>query len=238
MKRRRFLALTATGTAALSGCGGIFGGSPVPPPRESEVFDDISVTEESIVVSLVDTPWFQSTKNFDDGGTQESRSLHGNGIVGVASAKGGGGAGSKGATLRGDVGLTSNPPRSNCPGSYKYYGGAHYDDWEDEHGESVSECDAVISAVGIARIGNESDDEDDLPGPGKPLGGWDQTVDDPSGRVSYNVGRSGWYRIGTKIRPKQSNGTLDKQWEAVDMLVERNGGGYENEEMWKVSPRL
>lgn len=230
MNRRRFLATSAlVGTSALAGCSG---DSPVAPPRESEVFEQVTPQDGTLVVRLDDDPAVES--RVDVGGDLEAPAI--GGPIGVARAGGRGGRSGRsgsgsGATGRGSGSGTSYKGRH---GRNKYYGGT-YSSWHDDHDDDVEEYGAVVAAVGIAYLGSNAMSDDDLPGPG-PADEWDKKVEDPSQQVSYDLSQAGWYRVGGKLVAQ--NGSHDFGWEAVDIAIDESGSGYDVDEEWKVSPRL
>lgn len=242
MNRRQFLAVTATSTAALSGCGGILGGGggPVAPPRESDVFEDVSVVEDVIEVTVESDPMVESIRDFGSSSSLAPLNLGGLGFIGVASAAKGGGGG-KGATGRGDGGARTAPTSRHLPGSHKYYGRTDdddYDDWEDDHRSDITQYDATITRVGVTQIGNENDDEDNLDEPGAPDHQWEKEVTNPSGTITYTPEGAGWYRVGARVEPANADGTFSTPWESVDIELEETSSGYQAGEVWKVSPRF
>jgi hypothetical protein len=244
MDRRRFLlasGLTA-GTVGLAGCTSIpliGGGGQTPPPRKSSVFTDVEASEQGIVLELPDQPWIQSRAEIGNSGAlappDAAGLLGGLSPVGLASAAKGGAVG---ATGRGDGGA-SRAPRSTH-GYAKWHGGDgdDYDDWREEHDDDVDRYDAAIAAVGVAYLGSNAQYDDNEPGPGKPPGGWDETMSSVDGnQVVYETDpQSGWYRSGARLEAPGTDHTFG--WESVDYMVERAGGGPKVDRAWKISPRL
>jgi hypothetical protein len=242
MNRRRFLVtsgVSVAGAASLSGCLGILGGQ-TPPPRKSSVFTDVKATENGIVLNLPDQPWIQSRADVGSSGSLAkpglAASLAGLSPVGVASAAKGGGA--VGATGRGDGGAATAPRSTH--GYAKWHGGDgdDYDDWRESNDDDVGRYDATVAAVGVAYLGSNARYDDNEPGPGKPPGGWDETmtsVDDR--RIVYDAQpQEGWYRSGAKL--EAASGDHNFGWESVDYLVEQSSNGPKVDRVWKISPRL
>lgn len=252
MNRRSFLRKTAAATGlsitAIAGC--TSGNSGESPPRESEVFNEISMTDDgTIAVSLEDTAVVQtrasvpesdtSTNTTND--TQNSVSNKAGDVasslspVGVASAaKGRGGRGrSGGARGARSAGATGRNGRAKLGGGT----GNTYVFWWNSHKDEVHERNAEITEVGIGRIADKETGGKDLPGPGKPESSWDRLVENPEGTVEFTPDETGWYRIGSHL--KSPSGDYDYGWEAVDLLVTKDdSGALTVEQSWKVSPRL
>jgi hypothetical protein len=236
MDRRRFLTRSGVAlgaTAGLTGCLGLFGGSAAPPPRESEVFEEIQAQDSALQIQLDNQPMVESRADVssslaapETGGLVAALSP-----VGVArGAKGG-----RGATGRGSGGARSAPRSSH--GRAKYLGG-DYDDWEDEHEDEIERYTPALAAVGIAYLASDDAYADNPPGPGEPPGGWDRTIDnpDPGQQISHDTVREGWYRVGSHLRAR--NGNHDFGWEAVDFEVDTDGSSPQVDTEWKISPRL
>ena len=226
MRRRRFLrAGTAIGTLGLAGCFGFGGGGggSNPPPRKAEVYDTITTTDGDIVVELMADPRVESRT-----AAQNSLALP----VGRAAAqKGGRGSG---ATGRGSGGWGGAPKRG---GRAIYHGDDDDDDWREDRRDEISWYGAAISVVGLGYMGTKSQYSDDPP-PAGPLSEWDQRWTDAQAdqRLSMDVGRPGWYRVGTRLT--HENGDQNFGWESVDFRVDPAGDGYDVENPWQVSPRL
>jgi hypothetical protein len=204
------------------------------------VFEDVSVAQDSIEVTVESDPMVESTKDFGGSSSLAPLNLGGASFIGVASAAKGGGGG-RGATGRGDGGARTAPSSPHLPGSHKYYGATDdddYDDWEDDHSSDVTEYDATITRVGFTRIGSTFDDEDNLDGPGAPDTQWEEEVTSPSGTITYTPNGAGWYRVGARVEPANADGTFSTSWESVDIEIEETSSGYQAGEVWKVSPRL
>lgn len=241
MKRRRFLATgTATlgATLGLAGCvGGIGGGSgSAAPPRESEVFQSISMKQEALVVQLEKSPVV--TSRADVGGNQNNKQQPpSSGVfgalapVGVASAGGRGGRGGRGATGRGRGGSGNVPSGRN--GRNKWHGGS-YAAWHDDHDDEVEEYRCQISECGVGYLGSDEEYSDDPPGAGAVE--WDKTYSNPQQSMRYNNLQPGWYRVGAHLM--SMNGSHDFGWEAVDFQMMSEGSGYSVANEWKISPRL
>jgi hypothetical protein len=236
MNRRKFLARSGVAvgaTAGLTGCLGLFGGSTAPPPRESEVFEEIEAGQDALRVQLDSQPMIESRA--DVAGSLDAPSAVGlladASPVGVArGAKGG-----RGATGRGRGGARS-APRSRH-GRAKYHGG-DYDDWEDEHEDEIERYTPAVAAVGIAYLAGEDEYAENPPGPGEPPGGWNRTIDDPEPgqEIAHDSVQPGWYRVGSHLVAQ--NGGHDFGWEAVDFEVDSESSGYAVDTEWKISPRL
>ncbi|MDY7080862.1 MAG: hypothetical protein SXQ77_00275, partial [Halobacteria archaeon] len=212
------------------------GGGTAPPPRDSKVFEEVTPQNGNLVIRLVDQPVVESRADIEGVSGSGSGSSMTLSPVGVADAKGRGGGG-YGAAGRGSGGTTRAPRGRN--GYHVYHGATgdeDYEDWEQQHSDEVQKYNAMVLNVGIARIGSPLDDEDDLPGAG-PVD-WDTTKTSTSEPIKYDLSRSGWYRVGTKLGVDSRNTSHIFGWESVDVLIEKDGGSYQAEEKWKVSPRL
>jgi hypothetical protein len=222
MKRRTFVrgAIGVGTVAALAGCSG----DSSPPPRESEVVENIGIDSGAFRAKLEPNPVIQTRRV----GEEESISFDSVASVagslspiGVVAAKGKArGAGARAASARG---------RHGRP---KWAGGA-YGVWWDNHEDEVEEEACEIAECAIARIAPESAEEQQLPGAG-PVA-WDKrwTNVEAGQTVSWDeFAEDGWYRFG--VRVVDSEDGTDYGWESVDLEVE-NG---RIDEKWKVSPRL
>lgn len=250
MNRRNFI--RKTGIAAtisvglLAGCTGAGDGEA--PPRESEVFSEVNVQENTIEVSLEDVPTVQSRASIDSSGGSSGNGNSNNDTqsriasalstvspVGVASAaKGRGGRGaSAGAGVRSTGGAVGRNGRAKYGGGT----GGTYVMWWNNHEDDVEEYETRVKKVGKAKIAEPDVAEEDLPGPGTPDDGWDEEVGSPEATASFTADGPGWYRIGSHLVSQRGN--HDFGWESVDILLtEGDDGTLQKEEEWKVSPRL
>lgn len=234
MDRREFLAkgtVTVGTLTGLAGCFGLFGGNSPPPPRESHVFQPVQMRNGQVRVELENDLWVRSRADVgarlepaaagfvDDPGDLSP--------VGVASAK-------KGAKGRGTGGY-GRAPRDRH-GRAILYGHDDDDDWYENNEDEIRRYGAVVTAMGVAYLGSDAQFENNPPGPGRPPGGWDRTVSDPSGAIAEPVDSEGWYRVGAELQA--ANGSHVFGWEAIDMEVDREAGGMQLDEQWKVSPRI
>jgi hypothetical protein len=224
MRRRRLLR-TGVGTglaAGLSGCLGIFGGGgSSPPPRVSEVFEDVSLQGDGVAIQLENEVTVESRADV-------SASLAaGLSPVGVAAAQKGGGGGRGGRGAGGYAGAPRNP---NGHAAHR----ADDDDWREDHEDEIERYRASIATLGVGYVGTDDQYEDDPPGPG-PLSDWDRTMTEGSfagETISVDVGREGWYRVGTEL--VAADGSHAFGWEALDFELDAT----EVDKTWKVSPRL
>jgi hypothetical protein len=237
-------------TATFAGCLGILGGGGgSPPPRKSSVFEQFRAEGGQLAVSLEpsESLWVESRADVDarlqppDSGSSDPLGALGDTVgslnpVGVASAQKGGG---RGATGRGSRSSYVGAP-TGTHGRAKYHGGDgdDYDDWRNNNASSVERYRNVsVAAVGIGVIGDQFDDEDDLPGAGKPPQGWDDTMNlSPGEGAELAVDDEGWYRVGAQLTA--NGGSHNFGWEAVDAFVEQSGSSYDIDQKWKISPRL
>ena len=230
MRRRQFI--VATGLGAVTALGGCLG-SKSPPPRKSSVVSDLEVSDGTLVVDLADNKWVMSRY---DGSQQSPATVS---PVGIASAKGSsGGGGGRGATGRGTGGYTSAPHTSH--GHAWYHGGDYADDWYEDHEEEVTQYPVTVAALGIAYLGSTDQMQDEAPDAGTVP--WDETFQNPSGTVMYDItnrpefSQAGWYRVGANIVGGDSN--HDFRWECYDLEVSDGATGFRIDEQWKVSPRI
>ena len=227
MRRRNFLRIgTVAGALGLAGCIGGGGGGSNPPPRRAEVYDTIATSDGDIVVELTGDPRVESRAD------EASLALSVGLPVGRAAAqKGGRGSG---ATGRGSGGWAGAPKRG---GRAIYHGHDDDDDWREDHRDEISWYGAAISAVGIGYMGTREQYSDDPP-PAGPLAEWDQRWTDVQAdqQLSMDVGRPGWYRVGTNLTHESADQNFG--WESVDFRVDPAGEGYEVENPWQVAPRL
>jgi hypothetical protein len=256
MERRNFVKtggiIAVSGLTALAGCSGADDNAP--PPRKSNVIDDVSLGQNGSTLTIDPVPqedqWVQSRRDLYEGEntttdknttsedtSNESASLSGLSPIGVASAAKG-----RGATGRGAGGFSSAPRTSN--GRAWFFGGAYANSWYNDHDDEVEKYPTRVAQLGIAYIGSDEEFEEQDPGPG-PVS-WDETYDNPDPDTSIETDvadlQDGWYRVGANIvvdnRGSGNEGTTDLGWECIDIRVEDNGSGKEITERWKVSPRI
>lgn len=184
MNRRRFLRVTgggfAVGSAGLAGC---LGDDEAPPPREAEVFEDVSIEGERMTIELVEEPEVQSTKDDVDAAVAALvGSLLPVGTARAGSRSSGSGSGVSGATGRGSGGDRTAPTDSNT--GWAVYGGhssGHRHDREDE----ATTYRASIATLGVAYVGSNALYQSKSPGP-EPVD-WDEEIDDPEPGASFEV---------------------------------------------------
>lgn len=233
MRRREFILGTGlVATSALAGCTG----NKSPPPRKSNVFEEIRTTNGKLDIQLEDNTWVQSRYEAEDRQNDlgNADTLGDLSPVGGARAKGKGGAGGRGATGRADGGY-SNAPKTHH-GRAWLYGGAYANSWYDDHDDEVSKYGVTVSTIGVAYLGSSFEMDDDAPGPG-PVP-WDCRIESPDDEVTCDMQDDGWYRVGAEIRGPDGH---DFDWESVDLEVDDTLGSedeYEVEKEWKVSPRI
>ncbi|WP_302083722.1 hypothetical protein [Salinibaculum rarum] len=236
MRRRKFL--VAAGTAASIGIAGCLGGAKAPPPRKSNVLQDLEATAGKVEINTEDDTWVMS--RYDSGSNAQQNIGNAAGsfltsvsFIGVASAKGKGAAAGRGVTGRAAGGYTK-APRTHHNRAW-LYAGDYTDDWYEEHEEDVEKYPVEIATLGVAFLGSTEEFKDDKPGPGAVP--WDETYENPQDIETYDVEQEGWYRVGAKLVGE--NVEQDFKWEAVDFkLVEDDTGGYKVAKQWKVSPRI
>ncbi|WP_018258539.1 hypothetical protein [Halomicrobium katesii] len=228
MRRRSFVRASVFGLAgvgSLAGCSG----STSTPPRESDVFDELRVSSGTLEVPLVEEPVVESRADVE---ASLDIAASGLSIVGTARGQKGGGRGG-GATGRGTGGYVTAPHGHH--GRAIYHGDDDDDEWRDDHRDEIEQYQAAHQRVGLAYLGSDDQYSDDPPGPG-PVD-WDETWSDPGKQtLTYENVRPGWFRAGSKLEAER--GTHDFGWEAIDFEVTEEGGGYQIENPWKVSPRL
>lgn len=235
------------GLAALAGC---TGSSTEPPPRKSNVIDEVELTADGSTLRIdpygESNRWVQSRRDLavdassgsgDRTDAAESIAMPAalatlSPIGTVRAAKG------RGATGRGSGGYSSAPRTAN--GRAWFWGGSYANSWYDDHEDEVDQYPVDIATLGVAYIGSETRFEEQDPGPG-PIN-WDDTYDAPTdGEIETAVQdlRPGWYRVGANIVVAEGpdEGT-DLGWECLDLRVEETVDGKEITERWKVSPRI
>lgn len=226
MYRRQFL----VGAGVLASSAGCLGNA-APPPRKSNVVETVAVDDGALRIDLADDAVVESRVDLDT--NRESLGvLAAANPVGVASAKGRGGGGGRGATGRGSGGYRSAPKTNK--NRAKYHGGPYASGWRDDHDDEIERYSARITTVGVAFLGSNAAFQEDKPGAG-PVP-WDGTFRNPDDVETHPLSRAGWYRVGARLR--SPNGSHDFGWECIDLRIDRGGGGYEIAEKWKVSPRL
>jgi hypothetical protein len=219
------------GLATLGALAGCLGGSPNP-PRQSEVFNELSVSSGTLRIPLVSTPTVESRADVEASLGDLDADASSLSIVGSARAAKGSGRGS-GATGRGSGGYSSAPHGRH--GRAIYHGHDDDDDWREEHRDEIERYQATHQKVGLAYLGSDAQYSDDPPEPG-PVD-WDETWTSPKkDTLTFENLQQGWYRVGSKLVAKQ--GSHEFGWEAVDFEVDRESSSYDIENPWKVSPRL
>ncbi|MEZ3117339.1 hypothetical protein RYH80_15590 [Halobaculum sp. MBLA0147] len=248
MRRRDALRGTA-GLLAGAGLAGCLGGDPAPPPRESRVFEDVSIADATLQIELVSQPFVESRKDVGASGALDSKrggstvdlgaALGALSPIGVASAQKGGGG--RGATGRGAGGYRSAPTGRH--GWAVWHGSDDDDEWRENHAQEIEEYPADVDRIGVEYLGRESEYEDDPPGPGYVPEG--KVWDDPEpgteltarlAAVSPTDGPAeGWYRVGVHL--VHAEGTADFGWQGADLEVD-NEGSWIVDKAWHVKPRL
>jgi hypothetical protein len=237
--------VAASGLTALAGC---IGSNNEPPPRKSNVINNIQLADDGSTLSIdpvVDeNQWVQSRRDIDivtSDASSETRSigvpaghslLAGLSPIGVARAAKG-----RGSTGRGTGGYSSATKTSN--GRAWFWGGSYARPWYNDHDDEIEQYPVDIATLGIAYIGPNAVFEEQDPGPGPVT--WDETYEDPTDdeiETSLENLRTGWYRVGANIVTPNGRGTTDLGWECVDLRIEDGVGGKEITERWKVSPRI
>lgn len=238
MDRRKYLSYSGIALAgvALGGC--LNDSNDAPPPRKSDVIEEVSLAEDgsALVVRLVPQGdrWVMSRRDIDQKGgvEQTANSITTLSLVGTARAAKG-----RGTTSRSSTSHSSAPKTSK--GRAWYGGGGYVGGWYGNHDDEVSEYSVDIDELGVEYIGDNDTFEEQDPGPG-PVS-WDETYDDVSGSIETTVqdARRGWYRIGANVVvPSSDSGDGDLGWECLDIRVESRPDGKEITERWKVSPRI
>lgn len=251
MKRRTLLRASGiVATSGLTAIAGCIGGDNEPPPRRSNVIDDIELADDGSTLRIDPVSgtnrWVQSRRDIDidiDSSRRSGRSrskltasrsaLAGLSPVGTARAAKG-----RGATGRGSGGYRSAPKTSK--GRARFWGGPYTHRWYDDHDEEVERYPVEIMTLGIAYLGTNARFEEQDPGPG-PVN-WDRTYDSPTEseiETSIQNLQPGWYRVGANIAvPEGQETAANLGWECIDIRIERTPTGKEITERWKVSPRI
>lgn len=242
MNRRTFVTVAGGITSgALAGCLGR-GEESGPPPREATIFDDISISGETMEIALETTPQVES--RIDDDlvvgaivpiGTARTGSRSG------SSSSSGSRSGSRGATGRGTGGYDDAPTNGH---GWAIYGGYAGSRWRDDHDDEIETYPASIATLGVAYLGSNAAYRSDSPGP-EPVP-WDETWTDPPLGTTLEVdladvsggsnASAGWYRVGTHL--ESTNGNVDFDWQATDFKLERGGDGLTVDETWVLAPPL
>lgn len=242
MNRREYLRKTSTAvllsgtTIAAAGC---LGGdsNDAPPPRKSNVVEEVSLADNAFEISLVpsDDRWIMSRREINSVGEVRGalRGLSGVSPVGEAAARKG-----RGATGRGSRnGGFSSAPKTRR-GRARFWGGGYTGRWYDDHDDDVERYPAAVSSVCLASFGSNERFQELSPGPG-PVN-WEERHSQFSNPLRSETRVSqGWYRVGVNVNvPNNGSDDDDLGWESVDVRVEREDGSLEITERWKVSPRI
>jgi len=235
------------GLTAIAGC---IGSTNEPPPRRSNVIDNIELSADGTTLRIdpfaESDRWVQSRRDLDvdasarsgnqTGATESIASLSvlsKLSPVGTARAAKG-----RGATGRGSGGYRSAPRTAN--GRAWFWGGSYTNGWYNDHDDEVSQYPVDIATLGVAYIGSNARFEEQDPGPG-PIN-WDDTYDSPADEeieTSIEDVQPGWYRVGANIVVAEGpDEGADLGWECIDLRLEQTADGKEITERWKVSPRI
>jgi len=245
--------LTTSGiiaTGGLTTLAGCTGNSAEPPPRKSNVIDEVELSADGSALRVdpygESDCWVQSRRDLDVDASSESgdqtdaaesiaipSALAVLSPVGTARAAKG-----RGATGRGSGGYSSAPRTAN--GRAWFWGGSYASGWYNDHDDEVVQYSVDIATLGVAYIGSNTRFEEQDPGPG-PIN-WDDTYDSPTDKeieTSVQDLQPGWYRVGANIVVAEGpdEGT-DLGWECLDLRVQQTADGKEITERWKVSPRI
>lgn len=240
MQRRQLLGIIGGGTVtALAGC---TGSTDSPPPRKSDVIENIEVENGEIVVEQYpdNEQWVASRRDLDGAPEVNSISLISSlSPVGVAEAKGRGG---RGATSRGAGGRSFSSAPKTSSGRARYAGGPYVGTWYNDHDDEVDRYPVEVRNLSVVYIGTNEEFSELNPGPGE-FNNWDEVIENPdeTTRLSVNDMQPGWYRVGADVALDADGSGIDETdfgWEAVDIRVEETGSGKEITERWKVSPRI
>lgn len=266
MNRRRFLRITGGGLAIATGSlAGCLGSDQAPPPRKATVFEDVSIDEETMELSLLSKPKVESDVDNVDGAAIVGALLP----IGTARAgsRSSSGSGVSGATGRGTGGYSSAPKDSRH--GWAIYGGYTDDDWREEHEDELEMYRATVATLGIAYLGSNVEYQQDPPGPGpvpwdkewtdlepgetvevdlaavspdarygsdSSTGSGNETDADAESNPDSSVSE-GWYRVGTHL--ESPDGDIDFDWQAVDFQLDRSSTAELTvDEAWHVRPRL
>jgi len=249
---RRTLLKTSSivATGGLTAIAGCIGSNNEPPPRKSNVIDDIELSADGTALRIdpfgesnrwvvsrrdldVDASAQPTNQTRDSGSTASLSALSKLSPVGTARAAKG-----RGATGRGSGGYSSAPRTAN--GRAWFWGGSYTNGWYNDHDDEVSQYPVDIATLGIAYIGPNARFEEQDPGPG-PIN-WDDTYDSPTDteiETSIEDVQPGWYRVGANIVVAEGpDEGADLGWECIDLRLEQTADGKEITERWKVSPRI
>jgi hypothetical protein len=240
MKRRTFIAgLTSTGLISIAGCTST---SETPPPRRSDVIENIEIENNELVIEQYEDSeqWVASRRELSEvNANTVSTGISSLSPIGVAEAKGRGG---RGATSRGSGGRSFSSAPKTRSGRGFYGGGPYVGTWYNDHDDEVERYPVDVKNLGVAYIGTNEEFSELNPGPGE-INNWNESLTDPDEEIAVSVNEleSGWYRVGADVALDASGSGVDEVdfgWEAVDVRVEETSAGKEITERWKVSPRI
>lgn len=211
--------IVALGGIGLAGCSSQ---EQTPPPRESEVFEDIEYSEDKrlVEVDIEERPEVESRLKPGQDNDEGVLSVGSLSPVGVASAK----ARGRGRRSSGSISQRGRNGRA------KWRGGT-YVVWYNNHEDDVDEYPASLQWIGLGYLGTTEEYRESSPAAG-PVD-WDTRIDNPvsGSSVDLEVPEDGWYRVGASLTgPNNRNFGV----ESVDFEVE--DGEIQNR--WKISPRL
>ncbi|ELZ07037.1 hypothetical protein [Natrialba aegyptia] len=249
MNRRRLLRVSGSGLAiAVGGLAGCLGSSDeTPPPRESTVFDDISIVEGTMEIALVSEPEVESRADNVD--APVATPLVPIGLARAGSRSSSSGSGSSGATSRGN-GVPSSAPTGRH--GWAIYGASSGSHWRDNHDDELETYRATIATLGVSYMGSNDAYQAESPGP-EPAD-WDEEWSDPELGSMFEVDLpglsadgqgeteteseidAGWYRVGTHL--ESPDGDTDFGWQAADFKLEQATSGWTIDEAWHVRPRV
>lgn len=241
MNRRNFIAAIGTATTiAIAGCSTE---TETPPPRKSNVIENVEINNGEIVVEQPgdNDQWVASRRDLDGapevdpGGILAALSP-----IGTVEAKGRGGRGSTARGGKSGKGFKSAPKTRRGRG--RYGGGTYVGVWYDDHEDEVEAYPVEVQELSVVYIGTDEEFTEMNPGPGA-FNNWDETVRNPDQTTTISVGdlEPGWYRVGANVALDADGSGLegtDFGWEAIDIRVEDTGSGPEITKRWKVSPRI
>lgn len=227
MNRRSFMkksTASVLGVSALSGCID----EEENPPRKSDVFRQVDVSEETVVVDLVNNPTVTVLEEDVDGTV-----LSGVSPIGVASAAKGRGAGGR---SRG--GWSSAPKTSR--GRARWIGGAYVGVWYSSHDDDIEQVNVRLNELAIGTI-DEANDADREELPGARVIPWDTRLTEinQGGENELpleNPEPGTWYRVGAQL--VSQNGDRLYNWEFIDFELTETDGSFDVSNEWKVSPRI
>lgn len=224
MNRRKFISLA--GAAAIGSTAGCISDGPRP-PRRSNVFDEIEVTNGRIDVELEGELSVSTLTESDDDGFSLP--------IGAASAQ----KGSRGATGRGQGGYVGAPKTDK--GRAKWRATDDYDRWYRQNRNRYVMTPAAPSLLGISYLATYEVDPPEY----APVN-WDREFDNPIAGQGVAVdieeispSGEGWYRTGLKMVNTRNASVKNLRWEYVDFeVVQDSDGSYEVGKEWKVSSRI